>query len=111
MAKKKKFKMILPFQDDPLFEERRRLVDKSWSLVFMITFLRKRLGVAEFLESNAKSDISKNLAIKQRDKIRAELAVKEMEMARTNAAIGKLNKELKSHGEPLVHVEEVAKFE
>lgn len=95
MAKKKKFEMILPFQDDPLFEERIRLVNESFNLAIEISFLRRQIEVAVYLGQNASSDDSKKLAIQRKDSLRAELASMEIKMARVNAAIHKLNIEVR----------------
>lgn len=92
---KKEFKMILPFQDDPLFEERIRLVNESFNLAIETSFLRKQIEVAVYLGQNASSDDSKKLAIQRKDSLRAELASMEIKMARVNASIRKLNKDIK----------------
>lgn len=92
---KKKFKMALPFQADPLFEERRRLENESWHLLYRTTLIRKQIEVAYFLEHNASNEVIRNRAIQEKPRLRAELASTEMKMARVNAAIHKLNIEVR----------------
>lgn len=93
---KKKFKMFLPFPDDPLFEERRILINKSWNLLWHISTLRKMVEDIEFLIQTAKTDTEKDFYIQQQNIWRAELASMEIKMARVNASIRKLNKDIKS---------------
>ena len=91
----KKFETITSIQSDPLNEERRRLVNESWHLLYRTTLIRKQIEVADFLEHNASNEVYRSRAIQEKPRLRAELASTEMKMARVNAAIHKLNIEVR----------------